>query len=185
MSPNEGPLAAKLDSSPRFPDFTTEVGRPLSGHNLASPSRGTCPSPVEGRGTHGQGRAHRQMDHIEAKSDVTQRCRPCPRSRVSPGQAQTQGCGWRGLRANSAPSVVPATHDHRRPSPDIPAPRRGQRAQKVVACDGFRRPALHASNARLDSQGSWSPGGAEAIALPHSGQFRGGDRHVIPKPIRS
>ena len=93
MSPSEESLTAKLDNRAR----PLQSACHLSAHSLAFPSRGTGPSAVEGRGTHGQCRAHTQMDHIEATGVVTQRCRHCPRSfRVSPGQAQAQGCGWGG-----------------------------------------------------------------------------------------
>ena len=64
MSPNEESLAAKLNSRARSLGCTTAPFVPLSAHSLAFPSRGTCPSPVEGRGTHGQWRAHTQKRTI-------------------------------------------------------------------------------------------------------------------------
>ena len=160
MSPREEPPPAKLHSSPipLYPS-TWDIGH-LSGHSLAPPSKGTCPSPVEGRGAQRIGRAFSQMD-IEATCKVTHVERPILKSlQVSPGEAQTQGCGWVVSYADAVPSVVPATHDHREQVPDHSGlPEGSRRAQKVVACDGFRRPALHHSNARLEPQGSWFPGG--------------------------
>ena len=113
MPPAQEPPAPKLNSRAGSVDPIAWTTVPLSAHNLAFPSTGTRPSPVEGRGSRGCWRASTQKDHIEAKCGRTRvggrdHCQQ-PGSIVSPDQAQVQRCSAEGPRANLSARAVAVT----------------------------------------------------------------------------
>ena len=187
MSPAQGSPPAKLVLAPRplcqIADGTGFLqGQDVLRSSLApSPSTGTCPSPIEGRGTQERWRAVGQKD-IAAKANAANFTKF---GAISSGsipaecQAQAQRCSSRGSCADSAARVVAANRVHqgargRRevmpPSEKPPRPisqRDGYRTGREEQC-------LQSTKCTHPIvRGRWWRGGAEAIALPLPSQLRG------------
>ena len=178
-----GPVDTKLHSSPRLLGCSAAPFSPLSGHNLPHPTIGTRPFPVEGRGSRGFWRAHRQMD-LEPKSMVTlvvgcAQCH-CPCSiQLVRGHAQAQRCGDPRCRANPRAPVVAASRvcqgEGSAEWVGIPP---GQGPHPISQRHGFRRGretrCLQSTElCHPTCRGHRFPDGVEAIALLFPGQLRG------------
>ena len=147
-----------------------------------SPSTGTCPSPIEGRGTQERWRAVGQKD-IAAKTNATQvtKCGASSSGSIpAEGQAQAQRCSSRGSGADSAARVVTATR--------VCQGARGERWEVMSPSERPPHPISQRDGSRTGREehclqstkythpivgGRWFPDEVEAIALSSVAQFRG------------